>query len=138
MAWERHEVNKAADVDTTGLTNGKVLKWNGLTSKWTPNDDTAGIPEAPIDTFGYARKDGAWELVANVEPLPSYGTIINNHTTSINTINGQQTTQDSRLTALEGDVLNLDGQVLNLQNDLANLEMVNLQDVDPNLNPTNG
>ena len=39
LAWERHEVNKAADVDTTGLATGKVLKWNGLTSKWTPNDD---------------------------------------------------------------------------------------------------
>lgn len=92
----------------------KVVAYDSAQDKFILKVDAGGIPDAPSDSFGYVWKDGSWELLANAEPLPTYGTIINQHTTSINTLNGQQVMQDNRLNAVEGDIINLDGEVLNL------------------------
>ena len=57
------ELADLTDVNVTGITDGQVLVWDTTTSKYIPADNGSGgggIPEAPVDSKLYGRKDTFW------------------------------------------------------------------------------
>lgn len=50
--------NSLIDVDITGLTINKILKYDG--TKWVVSDDAGGIGDVPNDTLNYARQFNNW------------------------------------------------------------------------------
>jgi len=57
-------VNVLADVDTTGVSTGQVLKWDG--SKWAPSSDLSG---GSADTANFANTSNLANLVLSLSNL---------------------------------------------------------------------
>lgn len=64
-----------ADVDLTGLTDGKILVWNAAASKWKVV--TLLMADAPNDGLPYRRKSNAWELAPSLFRQFKNGTLTN-------------------------------------------------------------
>ena len=98
------ELKELTDVsDTLAPTSGQLLGYNG--TEWNAIAPPDTFPEAPTDGQNYLRngKTTSWVALGDDPLVQTYGNLINQHTTDINTINSAQTTQNNRLGAIEAE-----------------------------------
>lgn len=88
------------DVNMSGLTAGKIPKWNG--TLWVPSDDAGGISDVP-DSSNYVRQLGNWQALGSTTEL----TTITNNITNLQTEQVDQNLiivdHESRITNLEAE-----------------------------------
>lgn len=89
-------IKNLSDVSDTMLpSSGQLLSFNG--TAWDAINPPNTFPEAPADGQGYLRRGdtNSWEALGDNILIQTYGTLINSHTSSINTLNSGQTTQNN-------------------------------------------
>lgn len=74
-------INDNEDVDTTGVTNGQVIKWNSVTGDWEPADDLLAGGASGYLTVG--EIDGSPSVINVIEILITNGTVTDNGAGSV-------------------------------------------------------